>query len=66
MEIVGVFLLLIVGVLVAVVIGMIPGWIAKSKNHPQRRAIEISGLVGIFVWPAWFVALVWAFIEQRR
>ena len=56
--------LLIAGIVIWIVLAMLPGRIARSRNHPQAEAINVAGwmgalLVGIF-WP---LALVWAFTK---
>jgi len=44
-----------------VLFGAIPGVIARQRGHRNATAILVCGLVGLVVWPAWVVALVWAF-----
>jgi len=56
--------LLIAGIVIWIVLAMLPGRIARSRNHPQAEAINVAGwmgalLVGIF-WP---LALIWAFAK---
>ena len=52
-----------------VAMGMAPGYIAKRRNHPWARAVEVAGWVflifGFVLWPA---TLVWAFLDvpQRQ
>ena len=62
-----VFALIVLGVLVAttiwlvVLIGNIPGNMARAAAHPQAEAISILAWVGVFTLGiGWFVALVWA------
>jgi len=44
-----------------VMIGNIPGNIARTANHPQAEAISVLAWVGILtVGIGWFIALVWA------
>ena len=38
-----------------------PGKIAKSRNHPQTQAIEVTSLLGLIIFPLWMLALVWAY-----
>ena len=40
-----------------------PGKIARSRNHPQAEAIEITSLLGLLVFPLWMAALIWAYIK---
>lgn len=62
-----IFALIVLGVLCAaaiwlvVVIGNIPGNIARNKGHPQADAISALAWIGIVTLGlGWFVALVWA------
>ena len=58
--------LIVVGVIAWIILAMLPGRIAKRRNHPQADAINISGWVGAlalgFFWP---LALIWAFYKPR-
>ena len=63
-----VFALVVMGVLVAVVIwlvvvlGPLPGKIARQRGHPQSDAINVLGWIGVVTLGlAWPVALVWAY-----
>jgi hypothetical protein len=38
-----------------------PGKIAKARKHPQEKAIEVTSLLGLLVFPLWMFALVWAY-----
>ena len=38
-----------------------PEKIAKSRSHPQTRAIAVTALLGLLVFPLWMFALVWAY-----
>ena len=62
-----IFALIVLGVLVAaaiwlvVLIGNIPGNIARAADHPQAGAISLLAWVGLLTFGiGWFVALVWA------
>ena len=62
-----IFALIVLFVLVAaiiwlvVLIGNIPGNIARAAEHPQAEAISILAWVGLLTLGiGWFVALVWA------
>ena len=62
-----VFALIVLFVLVAaaiwlvVVIGNIPGRMAREAGHPQAEAINILAWVGLLTMGlGWFAALVWA------
>ena len=58
------FVLLAVIVVLAYVLGSLPGKIAKQRNHPQSGAITVAGwvglLLGMVLWP---LALVWAYTK---
>lgn len=47
--------------------GMAPGYIAKSRNHPWAPAVEVAGWVtlicGFVLWP---ISLIWAFVDVPR
>ena len=62
-----IFALIVLFVLVAavislvVIIGRIPGNIARDAGHPQAEAINILAWIGLLTLGlGWFVALVWA------
>ena len=56
-------LVALTGVAVAF-LGMLPGKIAKGRNHPQAEAINVASWLGIItlgvLWP---FALIWAYIR---
>ena len=57
------FLIFFIVVLIAWGIYMIhiyPGKVAKLRNHPQTRAIEVTALMGLLFFPLWIAALIWA------
>ena len=64
-----VVLIVLVALVGAIVIflGMLPGRIAKKRNHPQTEAINVASWLGIItggiLWP---FALIWAFIRPRE
>ena len=43
----------------------LPGMIAQSRKHSKAESIKVCGIVGIIFWPAWFVALIWAYSENN-
>jgi hypothetical protein len=60
--------LVVLGVLVAaaialvVVLGRMPGKIARGREHPQADAVGVLGWIGVVTLGlAWPVALVWAY-----
>ncbi len=51
---------------ITIILGIIkvhtyPGKIAKKRNHPQEKAIEVTSLLGLILFPLWMFALVWAY-----
>ena len=63
-----IFALIVMVVIIAVVIwlvvliGPLPGKIARERNHPQADAIYVLGWVGLItLGMAWLIALVWAY-----
>ncbi len=51
-------------VAVVVFLAMLPGTIAKKRNHPWAQAVSVAGwitlLFGFALWP---VALIWAYVD---
>jgi amino acid transporter len=65
-----IFALVVIAILIAVVIwlvvllGSMPGDIAKKRGHPQADAIQALGWIGIITLGAgWLVAIVWAYTK---
>jgi len=63
-----IFALVVMGILVAFVIwlvvllGPMPGNIARDRGHPQADAVKVLGWIGIItLGVAWPFALVWAY-----
>jgi hypothetical protein len=55
------FVLAAAAIWLVVLIGNIPGNIARAAEHPQAEAISILAWVGLLTLGiGWFVALVWA------
>ena len=49
------------GIWLVVLIGNIPGNMARTAGHPQAEAISLLAWVGLLTLGiGWFVALVWA------
>ena len=66
-----IFALVVFGVLIAVIIwlivilGPMPGNIAKKRGHPQADAIMALGWIGVVTLGlAWPIALVWAYTRS--
>lgn len=51
-------------IVILAALGMAPGHIAKSRNHPWATAVEVAGWVtlicGFVLWP---LSLIWAFVD---
>jgi hypothetical protein len=65
-----IFALVVIALLLGVVIwlvvllGNMPGEIARKRNHPQAQAITALGWVGLITMGiGWFVAIVWAYYK---
>jgi len=61
-----VVILLLLGVVIwlVVLLGNMPGEIARKNNHPQARAITALGWIGLITMGVgWFVAMVWAYYK---
>ena len=70
MGILDIFALIVMGILLAVVIwlvvllGSMPGNIAKAHGHPQAEAIQVLGWIGIITLGiSWFIAITWAYTK---
>lgn len=60
-------ILLLAGVAIWVVLAMLPGKIAKSRNHPQAEAINVGGWLGaLLAGVLWPVFLIWAYTKPIR
>jgi hypothetical protein len=56
--------LLIAGLVIWFVLAMLPGRIARKRNHPQADAINVAGWLGaLFAGIFWPLALIWAFYK---
>ena len=61
-----VVMLLLLGVVIwlVVLLGNMPGEIARKRNHPQAQAITALGWIGLITMGiGWFVAIVWAYYK---
>ena len=66
-----IFALVVIALLIAVVIwlvvllGNLPGDIARKRNHPQSDAISALGWIGLITMGVgWFIAMVWAYYKS--
>ena len=70
MDFLDIFALIVMAILLAVVIwlvvllGSMPGNIAKKRGHPQTEAIQALGWIGIITLGiSWLIAIVWAYTK---
>lgn len=57
-------LIVLIGTVIViwVFLAMLPGRIARQRNHPQHEAVNVAGWLGaIALGVFWPLALVWAF-----
>lgn len=54
-------LLIGVAIWLVVLLGNMPGDIARKRNHPQAQAISVLSWIGLVTGIGWFIALVWAY-----
>ena len=51
-------------VAVIVFLAMLPGYIAKKRNHPWAQAVTVAGWVTLFLgFALWPVVLIWAYVD---
>ncbi|RDJ24269.1 DUF3302 domain-containing protein [Bosea caraganae] len=56
--------LLLSTVFVVVFMAMLPGMIARRRNHPWAEAVAVGGWVTLFLgFVLWPVVLVWAYVD---
>ncbi len=67
-----IFALVVIALLIGVVIwlvvllGNMPGDIARKRNHPQSDAISALGWIGLITMGlGWFIAIVWAYYKSE-
>lgn len=63
-----VVIVLLIGVVIwlVVLLGNMPGDIARKRNHPQSQAISALGWIGIITMGiGWFIAIVWAYYQAE-
>lgn len=59
-------ILIAAAIAIWVALAMLPGRIAKSRNHPQAEAINVGGWVGALLFGVlWPLVLIWAFIKPQ-
>ena len=51
-------------VAIFVLIGMLPGMVARKRNHPWAEAVSIGGWVTlIFGFVFWPLVMIWAYVD---
>ncbi len=51
-------------VFVIVFMAMLPGLVARKRNHPWADAVQVAGWVTLFFgFVLWPVALIWAYVD---
>jgi hypothetical protein len=51
-------------VAVIVFLAMLPGTIAKNRNHPWAQGVSVAGWVTLFLgFALWPVVLIWAYVD---
>lgn len=58
---VGYVILAILVLVFVVAFAILPIYVARRRGHASREAITVCTIVGLFIWPAWVVALIWAY-----
>lgn len=49
---------------VVIFMAMLPGMIAKRRNHPWTQAVTVAGWVTLFLgFALWPVTLIWAYVD---
>ena len=61
-----VFVMLILITAAIVIIGSLPGDIARKRNHPWPAAVNVASWIGLAVGVLWPLALVWAYLPVPR
>lgn len=55
------------GIAMFFIMGFLPGYIAKSRNHPQTEAVTVAGWVTlIFGFALWPLSVIWAYVDVPR
>jgi hypothetical protein len=58
-------ILLAVVIWLVVLLGSMPGNIARKRGHPQAEAIQALGWIGIItLGVSWFIGIVWAYTKN--
>jgi hypothetical protein len=61
-------LMIALAIAAVVVLGMLPGKIARRRSHPQAEAINVLSWAGLLLsfGVLWVVALAWAYVQPLR
>ncbi|KQV81926.1 DUF3302 domain-containing protein [Rhizobium sp. Root1220] len=52
---------------VVIFLAMLPGMIARRRNHPWKEAVAVGGWVTLFLgFVLWPVVLIWAYVDVPR
>ena len=62
----GMLLVAVIGIPLIILIAYIPPRIAKARGHESADAIGVCSAIGLFIWPLWVVALIWAHTGPDR
>ena len=57
-----IFMMIIMAAAAIVIIGSIPGKIARKRNHPWPDAVNTASWIGLATGVFWPIALIWAFL----
>ncbi len=54
-------------VAVVVFLAMLPGEIAKRRNHPWAQAVTVAGWITLFLgFALWPIVVIWAYVDVPR
>jgi hypothetical protein len=53
-------------IVIVLIVGGLPGYIARGRRHPYAQAVGIAGWVALIFVPLWPLALVWAYVDVPR
>lgn len=52
---------------VVIFLAMLPGLIARRRDHPWAQAVTVAGWVTLFLgFALWPIALIWAYVDIPR
>ncbi|TWU44176.1 Inner membrane protein YiaW [Novipirellula aureliae] len=57
-----IFALLVMIAAAIVIIGSIPGKIARKRNHPWPDAVNVASWIGLATGVLWPLAFIWAYL----